>query len=101
MESKASEASARSEISISSSTRAVECPLEATMSLSPEIAPVRASERLDWPRLERWLLPRVAEVLPGVDGPLEVLQFPNGSANLTYLLRVGAHEVVLRRALTT
>ena len=28
---------------------------------------------------------------------MEVLQFPNGSANLTYLLRVGAHELVLRR----
>ena len=28
---------------------------------------------------------------------LEVLQFPNGSANLTYLLRVGGHELVLRR----
>ena len=36
-------------------------------------------------------------MLSGVDGPLEVLQFPNGSANLTYLLRVGPHELVLRR----
>jgi aminoglycoside phosphotransferase (APT) family kinase protein len=26
-----------------------------------------------------------------------VLQFPNGSANLTYLLRIGGHELVLRR----
>jgi len=64
---------------------------------SPEIAPVRPGEILDWARLEAWLRPRLAEVLPGVDGPLEVLQFPNGSANLTYLLRVGAHELVLRR----
>jgi aminoglycoside phosphotransferase (APT) family kinase protein len=67
------------------------------MSLSPEIAPVRAGERLDWPSLEAWLRPRLAEVLPGVDGALEVLQFPNGSANLTYLLRLGDHELVLRR----
>jgi len=36
-------------------------------------------------------------VLPGVDGPLDVLQFPNSSANLTYLLRMGDHELVLRR----
>jgi aminoglycoside phosphotransferase (APT) family kinase protein len=36
-------------------------------------------------------------VLPAARGPLEVLQFPNGSANLTYLLRVGPHELVLRR----
>ena len=67
------------------------------MSLAPEIAPVRSGERLDGPRLEAWLRPRLAEVLPGVDGPLEILQFPNGSANLTYLLRVGSHELVLRR----
>jgi aminoglycoside phosphotransferase (APT) family kinase protein len=63
----------------------------------PEVAPVRPGERLDWAALEAWLRPRLAEVLSGVDGPLEVLQFPNGSANLTYLLRVGAHELVLRR----
>jgi len=67
------------------------------MSLAPEIAPVRPGERLDWPRLETWLR-RLAELLPGVGGgPLEVLQFPHGSANLTYLLRVGDHELVLRR----
>jgi aminoglycoside phosphotransferase (APT) family kinase protein len=67
------------------------------MSLVPEIAPVRAGERLDWPSLEAWLRPRLAEVLPGIDGPFDVLQFPNGSANLTYLLSVGTHELVLRR----
>ena len=67
------------------------------MSLAPEIAAVRAGERLDWPRLEAWLRPRLAEVLPDVDGALDVLQFPNGSANLTYLVRVGQHELVLRR----
>jgi aminoglycoside phosphotransferase (APT) family kinase protein len=67
------------------------------MSLSSEIAPVRPGERLDWAALETWLRPRLAEILPGVDGPLDVLQFPNGSANLTYLLRLGPDELVLRR----
>jgi len=67
------------------------------MSLAPEIAPVRPGEDLDWSRLEAWLRPRLIEVLPGVAGALEVLQFPNGNANLTYLLRVGGHELVLRR----
>jgi aminoglycoside phosphotransferase (APT) family kinase protein len=62
-----------------------------------EIAPVRPGECLDWAVLDTWLRPRLAELLPAVDGPLDVLQFPNGSANLTYLLRVGAHELVLRR----
>jgi aminoglycoside phosphotransferase (APT) family kinase protein len=65
--------------------------------IAPELAPVRPGEDLDWPRLEAWLRPRLAEVLPGVEGPLTVLQFPNGSANLTYLLRIGGHELVLRR----
>ena len=36
-------------------------------------------------------------MLPEARGPIEVLQFPNGSANLTYLLRVGSTELVLRR----
>ena len=58
---------------------------------------MRPGERLDWAALEAWLRPRLAEVLPGAAGPLDVLQLPNGSANLTYLLRVGDHELVLRR----
>ncbi len=64
---------------------------------APELAPVRPGEQLDWRVLEAWLIPRLAEVLPGVAPPIEILQFPNGSANLTYLLRVGEHELVLRR----
>jgi len=65
--------------------------------IAPELAPVRPGEDLDWPRLEAWLRPRLAEALPHAQGPLSVLQFPNGSANLTYLLRLGAQELVLRR----
>ena len=64
----------------------------------PELAPVRPGEELDRARLEAWLLPRLKESLPGAEGPLTILQFPNGSANLTYLLRVGgSDELVLRR----
>src|SRR6267142_7115603 len=71
---------------------------EALVSDAPaEIAPVRSGEALDWAALETWLRPRLAEVLPEAQGPIEVLQFPNGSANLTYLLRVGTTELVLRR----
>jgi aminoglycoside phosphotransferase (APT) family kinase protein len=66
-------------------------------SAPPEVAPVRPGEALDWAALETWLRPRLAEVLPGVDGPLAVLQFPHGAANLTYLLRFGPLELVLRR----
>jgi aminoglycoside phosphotransferase (APT) family kinase protein len=58
-----------------------------------EVAPVRAGEDLDWASLERHLRAN----LPELEGPLSVLQFPNGSANLTYLVRFGATELVLRR----
>ena len=56
-------------------------------------AKVRPGEDLDWPKVTAYLK---AE-LPGLDGELEVLQFPNGSANLTYLLRFGDRPLVLRR----
>jgi aminoglycoside phosphotransferase (APT) family kinase protein len=59
----------------------------------PEVAPVRAGEEQDWVRAEAFLRER----LPDLEGPLEVLQFPGGHANLTYLLRFGSRELVLRR----
>jgi len=52
--------------------------------IPPEVAPVRPGEELPWDRLAAYLRP-----LLGVDGELSVLQFPNGSANLTYLLTFG------------
>ena len=54
---------------------------------------VRAGEELDAARLSAYLRER----LPGVEGDAEVKQFPAGFSNLTYLLRVGADEFVLRR----
>ena len=36
--------------------------------------------------------------MPDFSGPLIVEQFPHGHSNLTYLLRAGANEFVLRRA---
>jgi aminoglycoside phosphotransferase (APT) family kinase protein len=64
---------------------------------APETAPVRRGEELDRGALDAWLRPRLADVLERVAEPIEVLQFPNGSANLTYLIRLGPHELVLRR----
>jgi aminoglycoside phosphotransferase (APT) family kinase protein len=59
----------------------------------PEVAEVRSGEELDWTSLETYL----HAALPEVAGAMSVLQFPNGSANLTYLLRLGDTELVLRR----
>ena len=57
-------------------------------------------EPLDWPRLETYLRDRLAGIaLPGLDlaGPMEIEQFAGGHSNLTYLLRFGNRELVLRR----
>jgi aminoglycoside phosphotransferase (APT) family kinase protein len=54
---------------------------------------VRAGEELPAAALAAWLAPRV----PGLAPPLTVEQFPSGHSNLTYLLRAGDRELVLRR----
>ena len=63
----------------------------------PEVAPVRAGEGLNWPRVEDYLRQQLPPEAADLGGPFEVRQFPNGSANLTYLVRFGATELVLRR----
>jgi aminoglycoside phosphotransferase (APT) family kinase protein len=58
-----------------------------------ELIDERPDEHLDTSRLEPYLRARLA----GAEGPLAVRQFGGGKANLTYLLRFGANEFVLRR----
>ncbi len=55
--------------------------------------PVRAGEELNVPALEQYLL----KELPDAHGPLVVEQFPGGASNLTYLIKLGETELVLRR----
>ncbi len=63
------------------------------MSDDPELIPVRPDEGLDAARLGDYLRGK----LPGAEGALELGQFGGGHANLTYLLRFGDREYVLRR----
>jgi aminoglycoside phosphotransferase (APT) family kinase protein len=61
---------------------------------------VRPGEQLDWPRLVAWLRERLpARDIPGLDlsREPEVSQFPGGHSNLTYLLRFGDADIVVRR----
>ncbi len=61
---------------------------------------VRAGEQLDWTRLAAWLRERLPACgIPGLDVSRDpqVAQFPGGHSNLTYLLRFGDAEVVVRR----
>jgi aminoglycoside phosphotransferase (APT) family kinase protein len=70
------------------------------MAEAPDTRPVRESERLDWESLAGYLRARLPEVV-GVEVdltlPLTVEQFPGGHSNLTYLVRFGGQEFVLRR----
>ena len=54
---------------------------------------VRRGEELNVDRLAAFL----KDCLPDLDEPLEVQQFPRGFSNLTYLVRAGSRELVLRR----
>src|ERR1700724_2788661 len=56
-------------------------------------APVRPGEELALTPLEAYLRLH----MPGTSGVLTVEQFPHGHSNLTYLLRLGESEWVLRR----
>lgn len=54
---------------------------------------VRAGEDLDCMALEAYL----HDTIPGLKGPVIIQQFPSGFSNLTYLLKIGERELVLRR----
>ena len=67
-------------------TRAVEQYIDSS-------SPPRRGEELDQVRLHEYL----QELFPDSGGPLVVEQFPCGFSNLTYRLRLGERELVLRR----
>ncbi len=67
---------------------------------SADTKPVRASENLDWKNLENYLRENLREKFADefdVPAKMEVEQFPGGHSNLTYLLRFGRQEFVMRR----
>ena len=68
------------------------------MTLSNDSTGVRAGEELDVTALERYLKGHLAERASEVEGArVEIEQFPGGHSNLTYLIRYGEQEFVLRR----
>ena len=58
-----------------------------------ETQSIRLGEELNLPALQEYL----QNHLGNCTSPLDVTQFPGGSSNLTYLIRFGDFEVVLRR----
>ena len=62
--------------------------------MEEKTVPVREGEEFDWEKLARFL----REHIDGLaDAPVEVRQYPTGASNLTYLIRIGEWEAVLRR----
>lgn len=65
-----------------------------------DTSPVRAGEELDTRALENYMREHLSELLHASesdDNKIEIEQFPGGHSNLTYLLRLGEREFVLRR----
>ena len=63
------------------------------MSSNTDSAPVRTGEELDVEALRTYL----NEALGSDGSSIEIRQFPGGHSNLTYLIRYGSNEFVLRR----
>ena len=54
---------------------------------------IRSGEEIDAQKVLEFL----HDHIPGLEGEIEILQFPSGFSNLTYLVKVGNREMVLRR----
>lgn len=67
------------------------------MTLSKDSVDLRAGEELDLPALDRFLHDRLPRGQFDPAAKIELEQFPGGHSNLTYLIRYGAQEFVLRR----
>jgi aminoglycoside phosphotransferase (APT) family kinase protein len=66
----------------------------ATSSPLDQPTAVRPESSFDIDAMAAWLTPRVE----GLEGKPELLQFGRGFSNLTYLVRFGSRELVVRRA---
>lgn len=68
--------------------------------MSGDVRPVRAGEQLNWVRVVSYLRDHLSSRhIPGLDleADPQIEQFHGGHSNLTYLLRYGGVELVLRR----
>jgi aminoglycoside phosphotransferase (APT) family kinase protein len=69
--------------------------------MEQDTSTIRAGEELDAGSLGQYLRARLPDILAGLPldlkAPFELEQFPGGHSNLTYLVRFGGREFVLRR----
>lgn len=69
------------------------------MTVGSDNTAVRAGEELELPALDRYLRTHLPDQVADVDpaAQIQIAQFPGGHSNLTYLIRYGDREFVLRR----
>ncbi|MGH9765515.1 MAG: phosphotransferase family protein, partial [Blastocatellia bacterium] len=69
--------------------------------MNEDTSAIRAGEELNSAALSGYLSERLPDLMPGQSydrsAPIEIEQFPGGHSNLTYMVRVGGHDFVLRR----
>ena len=63
------------------------------MDVTDKATKVRQGEALETKAVEEFL----KDNIKGLEGSLDIWQFPSGFSNLTYMIRVGERELVLRR----
>ena len=63
------------------------------MDLTDKPTDIRPGEELNTAQVESFL----KDTIPGLSGPLTMRQYPGGHSNLTYWIRMGSREMVLRR----
>ncbi|MBN1495185.1 MAG: phosphotransferase family protein [Spirochaetes bacterium] len=63
------------------------------MARKDEPIDIRSGEELDLVKVGTYL----KDTIPGLEGELSVKQFPSGFSNLTYLIKAGNREMILRR----
>lgn len=61
--------------------------------ITDRAVPIRSGEELD----ARKVLEFLKDSIPGLDSDIDIKQFPSGFSNLTYSVKVGDREMVLRR----
>lgn len=72
-------------------------PAPASDDTRPDTRPIRPGEEVPAEKLAAWLESEGLAERLGLAGPLKIEQFPGGHSNLTYLVRAGSRELVLRR----
>ncbi|MCX7679667.1 MAG: phosphotransferase family protein [Spirochaetes bacterium] len=63
------------------------------MAYIDEPVEIRSGEELDGEKVREYLISHIS----GLEGEIQIKQFPSGFSNLTYCVKIGSREMILRR----